>query len=473
MQLLIESKAKIAEFNKTRIANVQAERLFNLEISKYPQLVEMEENNKKYDEVYNVFDDFSKRVAEFGTTTWNKLDIKNLMETAEKYVKDIRKMVAKKPVLESMPPFMQLNERISSFKESLPLIEQLNHPAIQDRHWMRIIEETGQESGEINTKTLSLNKVFELDLGKHEEVVTAICVEAKAELKNEEQMLKIESEWKNEQFEMLDYVKNGQVVCYTIKTPDEIRQKLEDCTLILQSLAASKYVRAIKKRVETWDRDLNRINEVIELWMIVQRKWQYLERIFSFDDIKMQLPDEAKKFGKTDTNYKKIMENAYKNKIVHFNCVRADNGARFDDLKNISFELDKCQRSLQNYLDSKQNSFPRFYFISNDDLLQILGSSDPTSIQRFMLSLFDNCKKLNFVNNNKIIEGMTSDEGESYDFVFKVKPEGKIEEWMNIIDDEMKNSLLLISKQAVWEYARMKRIEWIQKQIGMVALVGT
>lgn len=51
-----------------------------------------------------------------------------------------------------------------------------------------------------------------------------------------------------------------------------------------------------------------------------------------------------------------------------------------DDLKNISFELDKCQKSLTNYLESKQMSFPRFYFISNDDLLQILGSSDPKSI---------------------------------------------------------------------------------------------
>jgi len=56
MTLLNESKAKIVEFNKTRIALVQAERLFNLEISKYPQLVEMEEDNKKYDEIYTIFD---------------------------------------------------------------------------------------------------------------------------------------------------------------------------------------------------------------------------------------------------------------------------------------------------------------------------------------------------------------------------------------------------------------------------------
>ena len=80
-----------------------------------------------------------------------------------------------------------------------------------------------------------------------------------------------------------------------------------------------------------------------------------------------------------------------------------------------------------------------------------------------MLSLFDNCKTLTFANNNKVITGMTSAERESWDFVFKVKPEGKIEEWMNDIDAEMKRSLEVMSKQAVWEYARSNRIEWIKK----------
>ena len=42
----------------------------------------------------------------------------------------------------------------------------------------------------------------------------------------------------------------------------------------------------------------------------------YLESIFASDDIRMQLPDEAKKFNKTDNNYKKIMEGAYKNPNV-------------------------------------------------------------------------------------------------------------------------------------------------------------
>jgi len=36
---------------------------------------------------------------------------------------------------------------------------------------------------------------------------------------------------------------------------------------------------------------------------------------------------------------------------------------------------------------------------------------------------------------------MESDEGEKYEFENVLKPEGKIEEWMNKVDDEMKSTL--------------------------------
>jgi dynein heavy chain len=89
-----------------------------------------------------------------------------------------------------------------------------------------------------------------------------------------------------------------------------------------------------------------------------------------------------------------------------------------------------------------------------------------------MLSLFDNCKKLEWEGEKKMI-GMYSDEGEYYDFVNPVKVEGKVEDWMNKIDDEMKSSLQTILKTATFNYAKSDRIEWIKKEIGMIALCGT
>ena len=118
-------------------------------------------------------------------------------------------------------------------------------------------------------------------------------------------------------------------------------------------------------------------------------------------------------------------------------------------------------------------SFPRFYFISDDDLLLILGSSDPRAISGHLLKLFDNCKDLIFAKGDKQILGMVSDEGEKYDFETPCKPEGAVEDWMNKIDQEMKKSLQVITKTAIFHYAKNERMDWIKSQICMVALVGT
>lgn len=178
------------------------------------------------------------------------------------------------------------------------------------------MEETGKDLGEINLKTITLSKVFELQLQYYEDKVNEICTEAKAEAKNEENLQKIDTAWKVQNFDVVPYKKGNELKGYALKAPDEIRQLLEDNILILQTLNASKYIRAIKGRVGQWEKDLNTINDVIDSWFIVQRKWMYLESIFASDDIRMQLPDEAKKFNKTDNNYKKIMEAAFKNPNV-------------------------------------------------------------------------------------------------------------------------------------------------------------
>ena len=112
--------------------------------------------------------------------------------------------------------------------------------------------------------------------------------------------------------------------------------------LILGSVGASKYARSVKKKVADWERDLNLVFDVIESWMAVQRKWIYLESIFSSEDIRIALPEEAKKFNKTDINYRKIMDNVAKNPNVLSCCVRGDSSNRIEELKMISAELDKC-----------------------------------------------------------------------------------------------------------------------------------
>lgn len=61
--------------------------------------------------------------------------------------------------------------------------------------------------------------------------------------------------------------------------------------------------------------------------------------------------------------------------------------------------FDCILKSLETYLETKRSLFPRFFFISNEELLQLLAEQkDPRSVERHLAKLFDNVAKLDFTH---------------------------------------------------------------------------
>ena len=96
-------------------------------------------------------------------------------------------------------------------------------------------------------------------------------------------------------------------------------------------------------------------------------------------------------------------------------------------LPHLLEQLELCQKSLSAYLETKRAEFPRFYFVSDPTLLEILslGSDPPSVVPHFQSGLFDSLTNVSFdkVDKTKMLE-MFSQQGEKVEFERPVEAKG-------------------------------------------------
>ena len=87
----------------------------------------------------------------------------------------------------------------------------------------------------------------------------------------------------------------------------------------------------------------------------------------------------------------------------------------FDTFQKANVTLEQIQKELEDYLTMKRMAFPRFYFLSNDELLEILAQTkNVQAVQPHMSKCFDGIKSLDFGQDPASINihAMNSAEGE-------------------------------------------------------------
>jgi len=444
--------------------------LFGLDRPVYKDIASIEKDMDLLQQVWDLANEWNDMWEEWKLGRFTDLNVEAMEEASGKFNKKLQKLGKD---IKSWKTWEAIKDKVDQFKKALPLISDLRNEALRDRHWQQLMDQIGKQFDPTGPD-FTLAKVVDLGLPNFGELVGSLSNAASKELMVERAVTGLEATWSAMDMDIqkykTDYLK--------LRSADDVFASLEDNVVTLSTMKASKFALSFLPELEKWEQTLALVSETIECILNVQRAWMYLENIFvGSEDIRKQLPAESKMFDGVNTTWKQVMKQLQQEGNVV-------NGCRIDGmlgtLNDMESKLEKIQKSLDQYLETKRQAFPRFYFISNDDLLEILGQArEPMAVQPHLKKCFEAIKSLKMEppgkdgRRNYEAFGMNSPDGEYAAFTPGcVVIDGAVEAWLLEIEVVMRSSLKKTLNLTLAGQKGAKREKWVNDFPGQLLITA-
>jgi dynein heavy chain len=345
--------------------------------------------------------------------------------------------------------YNDLTKDIQDFMAVLPLIQALSSHAMRPRHW-KIIQKMSAMEFDNESPDLTVGGILATGLHKELGAVEAIRLSAERELEVEEKLAELQEIWSDTRFEFLGFKNKGPVLLKA-RELSIILDRVEESTNVIGTMVGHPHSEPFRDEVQGWIKKLTSVQEVLEQWMEVQSMWVYMEAVFSNSDIAKQLPQEKKRFDGIDKSYMKLMHKAFEiSNVVH--CCHGHEPMK-TVLPNLVLQLEMCQKSLNGYFESKRLLFPRFFFISDALLLELLSDgSEPQKVMAHIGMLFDSLVRVSFDESEPLkIMSITADSGELVKLLTPLECSGMAEEYLEKLTMAMRATIHDVSRDCANE----------------------
>ncbi|XP_050361252.1 dynein axonemal heavy chain 6 [Nymphalis io] len=432
---------------------------------------------------------------------FNTLDMDEIQTTTTNFGKVFNQLDKGLPPNRIVPG---CKETIDIIKEKLPVMSYLRNPALKPRHWVKIEEILHTRITPDMVVTLKM--LEDLEAFQHAEELMEVAGQASSEAGLEALLKKVEEIWATLEFPVILH-KDAKDV-YVLGGLDEIQASVDESNIHVSTILSSRNCGPIRSRVEEWSRNLDLFARTLEEWYICQQTWIYLEVIFSAPDIQRQLPNETRLFTIVDKSWKDIMRKLAK---VPLAMPAATQPKLYEEFVRNNEMLDQIMKCLEAYLETKRVAFPRFFFLSNDELLEILAQTrNPHAVQPHLRKCFDAIAKLEFgvrlpesemeiTEDGNLVEkemsfntrdalqaklaktakpedlttdiiAMLSPEGERVNLGKGLKARGNVEDWLGKVEEAMFASVKRCMKFALRDYMQRERVDWVTLHPNQVVL---
>ena len=347
------------------------------------------------------------------------------------------------------PITIQILKEIDDIKGWIPSLKYIRGDNWLPEHWSEFFRITNLQKVKSSIE-LTLNNLYDVreSMKENVEKIKELSNRANGEVSLREALQELESWGVSAEFSLSPYEieldsneigeSNESIIKKTvmlIKDWKETLTQIGDNQSLLQSLKDSPYYNRFSERCSIWETRFADLDEILHILNIVQRRWVYLEPIFR----RRVLPNEQARFDNINTEFIEIMKFVSQNKcvlsILSYSNIK-------DILEKANDQLERCQKALYEFLEEKRSKFARFYFIGDEDLLEIIGQAkNPRVIESHLKKLFAGVYNVIFNDDTTAIIAMKSLEGEVVYLTNPVRITDEIEKWLQDFSDEMKNTL--------------------------------
>ncbi|XP_044006814.1 dynein heavy chain, cytoplasmic isoform X3 [Aphidius gifuensis] len=378
---------------------------------------------------------------------WLSVQPRKLRQQLDTMMTQLKELPAR---LRQYSSYEYVKKMLQNYTKVNMLIVELKSDALKERHWKQL---TKQLRVNWILSELTLGQVWDVNLQKNESIVKDIILVAQGEMALEEFLKQVRESWQTYELDLINY----QSKCRLIRGWDDLFNKVKEHINSVAAMKLSPYYKVFEEEALTWEEKLNRINALFDVWIDVQRRWVYLEGIFSGSaDIKTLLPVETSRFQSISSEFLGLMKKVSKSPMV-MDVLNIPGVQRA--LERLADLLGKIQKALGEYLERERTSFPRFYFVGDEDLLEIIGNSKNVArLQKHFKKMFAGVAAILLNDDNTVILGIASREGEEVYFQTPVSTIDypKINEWLTLVEKEMRVTLASSLAKAVHDIKQFK-----------------